>query len=349
MGQTKRALVSDDELYTSWKVHGSFTKVLKSFGMVRGKKERERIKRIVMERTALTFTPQEIPDTIREPEAIIQSAVEHRERIQAHFRAKQQAVIPIHNDGKPFGIANIPDQHMDNPGSNLKLVFEHAELIAKTDGLYAAEVGDCIDNFIIGKLEAARREHTITVRESWSLAEHYHEIISLKLLAALSGNHTEWTKRLGGVDYLESIIRKAGVNCLYDADELYFSVQADNGRSWKYAMRHFFQGNSMWNAAHSVARYAMSHAYKGEDVVVAGHKHIAGYQLIETKGKTVHCVQTGSYKDRDFDDYCRTKGFMAQHAFLCPVLIHFPETGKSHFIPEIEEAIPYLKFLRARK
>lgn len=105
----------------------------------------------------------------------------------------------------------------------------------------------------------------------------------------------------------------------------------------------------MWNAAHSVVRYAMSHAYRGEDVVVAGHKHVAGFQLIESRGKIVHCIQTGSYKDRDLDDYCRTKGYMSQHAFLCPVMIHFPATGKSHFIPEIEEAVPYLRFLRKGK
>ena len=88
----------------------------------------------------------------------------------------------------------------------------------------------------------------------------------------------------------------------------------------------------------------MSHAYRNEDVIVAGHRHVAGYQVIESRGTIVNCVQVGSYKDRDLDDYCRTKGFLSQHSFLLPVMIHFPETRKSLFIPEIEDAIPYIKF-----
>lgn len=343
--------ITDDELYNAWVIYRTETKTFKSLGVSRNRQQRSRLKRVLSERCALpTFTPVEIPDTTRPVDELIEMAVTHRERLQANMKAKHNSVLPVHNqDGKPFAIAMLPDQHMDNPGSNLKLIFAHAELIGQTDGLYAIEVGDAIDNFIIGKLEAARRAHLVNIPEAWKLTEHYHRIFCHKLIAAISGNHLEWTTRLGGVDYLASVMNKAGVQALYDADELYFSVQADNGRMWKYGLRHFFQGASLFNAAHSVARYAMSHAYRGEDVVVAGHKHVAGYQVIESHGKVVHCIQTGSYKDRDLDDYCRTKGFMSQHAFLCPVVIHFPETGKSHFIPEIEEAIPYLRYLRSKK
>lgn len=342
--------ISDDAVFDAWRQTGSISGTFELLGLSRSNRQRARIKRVLEERGCYrpAFTPVVVPDTIRTPDELIQNAIAQRKRIQAHFRAKHDSTIPIHTK-QPFGVALIPDQHADNPGSNLELIFNHAKLIAKTDGLYAAELGDLIDNFIIGKLEAARREHIVTVRESWSLAEEYHKILAPKLLAAISGNHLAWTTALGGVDHLQSVLYKAGVKALYDADELYFSIQAENQRTWKYGLRHFFQGGSLWNAAHSIVRYAMSHAYRQEDVIAAGHKHVAGYNLVESRGKKVHCVQTGAYKDRDYDDYCRTKGFMAQHAFLCPVMIHFPETGKSVFMPEVEDAVPYLKYLRGRK
>ena len=40
---------------------------------------------------------------------------------------------------------------------------------------------------------------------------------------------------------------------------------------------------------------------------------------------------------------------MAQHPFLVPVVIHNPETGRLTFVKEIEEAIPFLKYLRGKK
>ena len=342
--------VTNDELWTAFQIHQTGAKTLKAVGLTRGSKIRRRLMKAISERVATpAFEPVEMPPVVRPVDELIASAITHRERLQANMRTKHNAVLPLHNDGKPFGVALIPDQHMDNPGSNLKLIFEHAKLIAETDGLYAVELGDSIDNFIIGKLEAARRAHIISVPEAWSLSESYHKIFAHKLLAAISGNHTEWTNKLGGADYMAAVLHKAGVKALYDADELYFSIRADNQQTWKYGVRHFFQGGSMWNAAHSVSRYAMSHAYRNEDVIVAGHRHVAGYQVIESRGTIVNCVQVGSYKDRDLDDYCRTKGFLSQHSFLLPVMIHFPETRKSLFIPEIEDAIPYIKFLRSKK
>ncbi len=342
--------ITHQDIYKAFLKTGTTRGVINALGVSRSSAFRKRVQKVLAEHVALpAFEPVEMPPVVRPVDELIASAITHRERLQANMRTKQNSVLPLHNGGKPFGVALIPDQHMDNPGSNLKLIFSHAELIAKTDGLYAVELGDSIDNFIIGKLEAARRSHIVSIPEAWSLSESYHRIFAHKLLAAISGNHTEWSNKLGGADYLSAVLNKAGVKALYDADELYFSIRADTKQVWKYGVRHFFQGGSLWNAAHSVSRYAMSHAYRGEDVVVAGHRHVAGYQIIESRGHIVHCVQTGSYKDRDLDDYCRTKGFMSQHAFLLPVMIHFPASHKSVFFPEIEVAVPYLKYLRGKK
>lgn len=294
------------------------------------------------------FTVPEQPSEIRTPEQLIQIASENRERLQQSIRVRQQSIIKVH-ERKPFGVAILPDQHMDAPGSNLKLIFQHADLIEQTDGLYCSEVGDSLDNFIIAKLNHARMEHVVTIKEGWSLTEEYHRRLMAKLLMAISGNHLNWTKMMGGVDHLESVLRKAGCKALYDADELFCTIQAENGAKWKWGMRHHYRGGSQYHPVHGIVRYIHSAAYRGEDVSCAGHLHVAGHSEVQVHGKMVHAVQVGSYKDRDLDDYCREKGYMSQHPFLVPVIIHFPETGRTKFEPVLEEAIPYLKYLRGKK
>lgn len=351
--------VQDTVILETYNRVGSMRGTARALGLSWGSTLRSRIRRLVAhrqreERDRRSYesrVPQipQMTERERKPEELIKHAVEHRKRLQAHLDAKHGSVIAL-TDTKPFGVAILPDQHMDNPGSDLDLIVKHAELIKQTDGLYAVAVGDAIDNFIIGKLESARREHLVTVREAWKLLEYYFAILGVKLLAAISGNHLDWTTRMGGVDHLESVLRQCGLRCLYDADELFFSLKSSNGSQWKWGLRHFFQGHSMWNSAHSIVRYVMSSAYRHEDVVVAGHKHIAGFGLIESRGQqNVLCIQVGSYKDRDYDDYCRQRGFMQQHPFRVPVVIHFPRTRGKLFIPEIEQAIPYLAFLRRSK
>lgn len=344
--------VSDEEVYAAWLTTKSNTGTANLLKLSHSPRLRARIARVIKERTAIPeFEPPQQPSTVRSTGELIRQAVEHRHLVQAHLQAKQSAIIPIRNEGKPFGCAIIPDQHMDSPGSDLKLIFDHAHLIAKTPGLYASEVGDAIDNFIIAKLAHARYEHIVTVREAWSLVEEYHKILAPKLVACISGNHLDWTKQMGGVDHLETVLHKAGVTALYDCDELFFHLKADNGRQWKWGMRHHFRGGSQYHPQHSIIRYINSAAFRGEDVVAAGHLHTAGYGMVEstTCTKVVHAVQVGSYKLRNFDDYARQKGFMSQHVFTTPVMIHFPDTGKTKFEPDIEEAACYLKYLRAKK
>ena len=302
----------------------------------------------------IQFDPVEIPSGERSVEQIVRAAIEKHDCVAQHQRAKRNVVIPIKCHG-PIGIAFVPDRHMDSPGTHLGQVFDHAKLMAKTDGLFINDLGDSIDNFIVGKLERARRDHAVTITEAWILVEEYFRLVKDRLLAAISGNQLDWTTAMGGVDCLKKRLEKAGCHALYDADELMYRIKLPNGMIFPISLRHFFSGNSMWNAAHAVARYVQSAAYRDEIVVAAGHLHIAGYQIVEAHGKVCHCIQTGSYKDRDLAPYCRQKAFMRQHAFKIPMVTFFPEdcqgnkAGSSVFFPEIECGIPYLNWLRSKK
>lgn len=344
--------ITDEQVISAYHLRRSITGTVKELGLADGSNGRKRVRRIIESYYPKDGSPPpeipQIPQAIRTPSELIEQASRNRTRLQQQLKAKQQSIIKI-NSLKPFGHALLPDQHMDAPGSNLALIYEDAKLIAKTDGLYATEVGDSIDNFILSKLHHARYEHIVTVKEAWALTEEYHRILAPKLLAAISGNHLNWTTQLGGADYLERVLRDAGVNALYDADELFFYLKAPNGAQWHYGLRHHFRGGSQYHPVHSVVRYIHSAAYRGEDVVIAGHLHVAGHSEVQVHNKMVHAVQVGSYKDRDLDDFCRERGFMSQHPWQVPMLIHFPETGRTRFFPEMRENLDYLAYLRAKK
>lgn len=352
--------VTDNQLYDAYVTYGTLGKALKAVGLVWGSQNRERLQHVIAQREdmppekPIQFDPIDIPSEDRTVDQIVRAAIDKHDCVARARRAKINALIPIKCHG-PIGLAFVPDRHMESPGTHLGQVFDHAKLMAKTDGLFINDLGDSIDNFIIGKLQAARRDTVVTVTEAWILVEEYFRLVKDRLLAAISGNHLDWTTTMGGVDCLHKVLRAAGCKSLYDADELMYQIKLPNGMIFKISLRHFFSGNSMWNAAHAVARYVQSAAYRDETVVAAGHLHIAGYQIVEAHGMVCHAIQTGSYKDRDLDPYCRQRGFMRQHAFKVPIVIFFPEdcrgnkAGSSTFFPEIECGIPYLNWLRSKK
>ena len=197
--------VSDDTLYTAYLETGSITQAIKHAGLVYGSTTRHRLQQLIAAREGprpeqpRQFDPVDIPSEDRSLDEIIQAAITKHDRVATARRAKLNALIPIKCQG-PFGIVFVPDRHMESPGSHLGLIFDHAKRMAATDGLFINDLGDSIDNFIIGKLERARRDTVVTVTEAWLLVEEYFKIVKDRLIAAISGNHLDWTTMMGGVD-----------------------------------------------------------------------------------------------------------------------------------------------------
>lgn len=119
---------------------------------------------------------------------IIARACAHNERYEASAEAKDCVEVRIEESGW-FGIAGPGDPHLNNPGTRLRRAFREAEIIRDTPGLYSIAIGDYLDNFIIGRLERARREDTVSHTQAWRIQSHYFEVIGGKILGGVFGNH----------------------------------------------------------------------------------------------------------------------------------------------------------------
>lgn len=285
----------------------------------------------------------ETPKHYEEPiDELIQRASRYNERFGNYHQ--QKGLVPVHIDtDKPFGIVGLPDNHLNNIGTDLGRAFQDAEFIAKHPSIFAVGVGDWIDNFIIGKLERERRKDIMSHNDSWRLLEHYIGILSKKLIVACGGNHDAFSTNLGGYDVLGRIFKDYGLTTVYDENQVRVRITTKK-YEFVHLVRHKFRGSSKYNAMHGIASWILEQ-WQGEDVIWGGHIHVAGHVSIErfwlNERRVVHGIQLASYKKHD--DYAIMNGFRPNVPFMAPMIIHIPETGRSIFFEDMYEGATYLE------
>lgn len=293
-------------------------------------------------RAVTTIVPSE-----DEPiEDLIERALEISERKKINNASKSCIDIKVKFEG-PYGVVGIPDNHMDNPGTELKRMLKDAEMIREHPHLFAVAIGDGIDNFIVGKLEKVRRGQQIKLSDSWRMQEYYVDIIADKLIAAIGGNHNDWSKDMSGLDPLADIFENRGLGNIYDADQIRVRLTSPNGKSFTHMARHKYKGASRFHSIHGIMIH-MLEKWEGEDVFWGGHIHQASHAAIqrnwEGSARAVHGVQLGAYKV--IDEYAKREGFRANQPFLTPMIIHIPETGETIFVDDINRGVQFLKIIR---
>jgi hypothetical protein len=294
-----------------------------------------------------TRTIQTIPTSFDEPiEDLLGRVIDYNKRYDRYISEKHIIDVKIAEPG-PYGVVGIPDHHLDNRGTQLERAFKDAEFIAAHPSLFAVGIGDWLDNFIVGRLERERRKSVMTLTDSWRLMEHYVAILSTKLVAAISGNHMDWTKDMGGVDYTKKMFEDFGLGPIYDNDEIRVRLISPNGKSFTHLARHKYKGHSRFNPMHSIGIH-ISERWEGEDVVWGGHIHVAGHISTEKswmgQQQIVHGVQLGAYKKHD--SYAKREHFKPNQPFLTPVIIHIPETGESIFFEDMYRGSEFLTYIR---
>lgn len=286
-------------------------------------------------------------ETPEEPiEQLIERAIIHNEKKAEYANRRNIVDINLHVEG-PFGIVGLPDQHLNNPGTQLRKAMQDAKIINDTEGLYCIAVGDWLDNFIIGRLERERRGDKMSHSDSNRLQEHYVTLIANKLLAAIGGNHNDWVPNLGGSDPLSDLFKRLGKQGIYDADEMRVRLNLPSGHSFIHLVRHIFPGHSKYNTAHGVLAWMLDR-WMGEDCLWGGHIHSSSHVAIEREhlgeSKVVHGMQLSTYKTQD--KYAISRGFRKNSPFIAPMVCHIPDSGKTLFFEDIEEGVAYLQFLR---
>tara|TARA_R100000781_G_scaffold94684_2_gene59031 strand:+ start:16716 stop:17774 length:1059 start_codon:yes stop_codon:yes gene_type:complete len=251
--------------------------------------------------------------------------------------------ININIDGA-IGIAHFGDPHVDDDGTDLSEIFSITNLINKTDGMFAGNLGDIQNNWI-GRLARLYANQTTTAKESWMLSEHF--VKSLEWLYLVGGNHDVWS---GDGDPLEFIIRNS--ETVYSNHGVRINLKFPNKKQVRVNARHQFKGHSMWNTAHAISR-AIQMGWR-DHILTAGHIHVSGYQVLKdpSSGLISHALQVGSFKR--MDEYATRNGLDDKNIFNCPVTIIDPKYGDddNRLITTIfdpHEAADYLTWKRSQK
>lgn len=283
------------------------------------------LKRYVAEKARLAsaerpFEMPTLPSEIDDPDTLWERAEQRNSKFLAARDARKWIDIKVNIPG-PIGIAFSADAHLDNPGTDLKMVREHREIVTGTPGMFAVFAGDILDNWPKGgRLAGLHAKASTTEDEGRLLARHHLEKFGEKLLACIWGNHeffvgSDLVRWLG--DRLTSITER---------DEARLRLSLPNGRQATIIIRHTFAGNSQWNAAHGVMKAAQMGL--SADILVCGHIHTsAGAPIISDPmtGKLSHCLQLSSYKLHD--PYAVEKGFRPGAPIPCAVAIIDPDAA----------------------
>ena len=204
--------------------------------------------------------------------------------------------IEISEPGQPFALAFLSDLHFGSAGTDYRQAKKDAELIRDTPRLYAIYHGDGIDNWITGKLMRLQRGQVLEFDGEIQLFAAWIELLKGKLVAAVSGNHENWTHVLSGFDRIREALR--GTQTLVDRHEVIFDL-AHGKKEWKVKVRHYYKYFSVFNPTHSI-EVNWERGGTEFDIGVGGHTHIGTLcRPFYRQGRKRFAILTGTYKVSD--------------------------------------------------
>jgi hypothetical protein len=242
-------------------------------------------------------------------------------------------------DDRPIGVTFVSDQHIRQSGPIMvRQMREDAELIERTDGLYAVLGGDGVDNHI--KHREAMAAGGDKPAQSWRMYNHYLGMFGDKILAMISGNHDDWTRDFTGVDRVRDLAERNKVH--YCPDEALIRL-ALPGQQYQLKVRHQFgSGKSRLNLTMAVKRL-WELGDDDFDVGVLCHDHEAACEPFIKHGVRRLALRPGSYQLGS--TYSRRYGF--PHSYpTCPTAILWPNRRQLVGFWDVWEAASYLTWLR---
>jgi hypothetical protein len=296
--------------------------------------------RQVVDKGDYEFTP--LPDD----DVPIEELIAQRKRKFQHKREHEEAskLIPIKvKMAGAIGILHFGDPHVDDDGCDIEAIERHTDLVNRTEGLFAANVGDTTNNWC-GRLARLYADQTTSAAQAWKIAEWF--IRRCDWLYMIGGNHDLWS---GSSDPLRWIAKQQ--DALYKSSEARLALRFPNGLEVRVNARHDHSGSSIWNPAHGPMKAALMGTR--DHLYVAGHKHESAYSVLKDaiSGITMHACKVASYKI--YDRYAKERGFRDNCLSPCALTTINPALPADH--PDLvkvwwdpEEGADYLTFLRRR-
>jgi hypothetical protein len=257
---------------------------------------------------------------------------------QKRRRALKKRRQTIRFDTGPVMLAFCGDQHIGNAGTDIKRVFQEQKIIKQTPAAYCWQMGDVVDNFIVGRLQEQNFKPAAPIWEQWQLAQEYFDRWEDRIVAFVGGNHGAWTMEQTQLDYRRDICPDG---ILYDGDDIQCTVSVGSSEFDIWA-RHKWAGNSIYNQTHGQERAARFND-PNHDIYVGAHTHEGAlYREMIHEGKRKAAVQIGTYKVED--DYARTQGFPpSDMSTACAVILH--DDGSMHGMADLTAAKRYMQAL----
>lgn len=255
---------------------------------------------------------------------------------QKHRRAQKKRTQTVRFDTGPVMIAFIGDQHIGNAGTDIERVFNEQQTIKQTLGAFCWQMGDVVDNFIVGRLQEQNMKPAAPIWEQWQLAKEYLDRWDDQIVAYVGGNHGAWTMSQTQIDYRRDICPD-GV--LFDGDDVQATVSVGSATFDIWA-RHKWRGHSIYNQTHGQERAARFND-PNHDIYVGAHTHEGAlYREMIHEGQRKAAVQVGTYKVHD--DYARTQGYPdSDMSTACAVILH--DDGSFHGMADLQAAKRYMQ------
>lgn len=280
----------------------------------------------------------------KDDEISIEELIRRRERrFRELSKAKKNSKVRHINVKMhgPIAITHLGDPHVDDDGCNFPELRRTVETIAKTEAMYAGNIGDTVNNWI-GRLERLYAKQTATYDEGIRLAEWL--LSSIPYIYVLLGNHDLWGKTPA---VLRQILKTTDV-AVCTAGTAKIQLNFPKGEPVRLMARHDFKGSSAWNRAHGPLKAAKLDPWA--DVYVSGHKHHWVQHIHEgMDGKPRWSLTVRGYKY--FDDFAEERGFYEhQHGESCTTIIDptAKPTERVQCVWDIEEAADLLNYKRKR-
>lgn len=266
------------------------------------------------------------------------------ERRREAETARKLIPVKVNLDG-PIGIVHFGDPHVDDDGTDIAKLEEDVNTVKKTEGLFAANLGDLQNNWV-GRLARLYAEQSTSQSQAWQLTEWL--ATALPWLYIVGGNHDLWS---GAGDPLKWITRQAGT--MYEAWGVRAGLNFPNGKQVRVNARHDFRGHSMWNINHGPGK-AIQMGWR-DHILTCGHKHesfVTGPYKDPAAGLLSWAIRCCGYKA--FDRYGKELGLPDQNSFSACVTIIDPQyadddTRLITVIPDVQEGAEFLKFKRKRR
>lgn len=326
------------------RIHGSQKAAAEALGLSRStlRNRFNRAKELGLDKELELEIPHLPSGEIPVEEKIEYLAKRHKQKLKAK-KAREWFKINVKTN-EPIGIGFMGDPHVDSGGCNWTQLKHDAELLAKTPGLYAINLGDTTDNWV-GRLSRLYAHNPTTRSDAIDLAEWLIAKSGIKWMALIRGNHDMWTESRKE-DPMHWFKRDTVMVDWHLQCELVFP----NKSTTRISAAHNFKGQSYLNPLHGAQRRERESSEA--DIYMSGHTHEWALSTIENPYNHKVCIYGKGRGYKDIDTYAEVGGFGTQHNGATVTVIIDPtkeNASRYQAFPDLEGAADYLTFLRKRK